>query len=78
MKVGDRELDRSSGRREPIYAFRRDEKLQRLRPSFTYCLYDFWHKRRDAEATLPLREVAHGHGGPDKFSSCQRRTFAPE
>jgi len=64
IKVGDRELDRSSGRREPIYAFRRDEKPDITPELFIYCLHDFWQERHEAEATLPLREVAHGHGSP--------------
>ena len=29
-----------------------------------YCLNDFWEKRHANEATLPLRELAHGHGSP--------------
>lgn len=64
IKVGDRELDRSAGRREPIYAFRRDEKPDITAEIFTYCLQDFWQERHAAEGTLPLREVAHGHGSP--------------
>ena len=64
IKVGDRELDRSAGRREPIYAFRRDEKPDITAELFSYCLQDFWQKRHAAEGTLPLREVAHGHGSP--------------
>ena len=64
IKVGDRELDRASGRRESICAFRRDEKPDVTLALFVYCLYDFWQKRHKTEATLPLREVAHGHGSP--------------
>ncbi|MCL5742319.1 MAG: DUF4007 family protein, partial [Acidobacteria bacterium] len=64
IKVGDRELDRSAGRREPIYAFRRDEKPDITQELFRYCLQDFWQNRHGVEATLPLREVAHGHGSP--------------
>jgi hypothetical protein len=64
IKVGERELDRASGRRESIYAFRRDEKPDVTLALFVYCLYDFWQKRHKTEATLPLREVAYGHGSP--------------
>jgi hypothetical protein len=64
MKVGDREIDRSSGKREPIYVFRREEKPDVTPELFVYCLNDFWQNRHAREATLPLREVAHGHGSP--------------
>ncbi len=64
IKVGDREIDQASGRREPIYAFRRDEKPEITLALFVYCLYDFWQTRHQTEATLPLREVAYGHGSP--------------
>jgi hypothetical protein len=67
LKVGDRELDRSSGKREPIYSFRRDEKPEITPELFIYCLHDFWMKRRKAESTLPFREVAHGHGSPGQI-----------
>jgi hypothetical protein len=64
IKVGDRELDRAAGRREPIYAFRRDEKPDITAELFMYCLQNFWQERHAAEATLPLREVIYGHGSP--------------
>ncbi len=64
VKVGERELDPSSGRREAIYAFRREEKPDITLALFVYCLSDFWHTRHPAEATLPFREVAYGHGSP--------------
>ena len=64
IKVGEREVDQVSGRREPIYAFRRDAKPDITLALFVYCLYDFWQTRHQAEATLLLREVAYGHGSP--------------
>jgi Protein of unknown function (DUF4007) len=63
VKVGERDLDHS-GRREAIYAFRRDEKPDITLALFVYCLHDFWQLRHRAEATLPFREVAYGHGSP--------------
>jgi len=64
VKVGEREIDRSLGKREPIYVFRREEKPDITAELFVYCLNEFWQKRHVNEATLPLREVAHGHGSP--------------
>lgn len=79
VKVGDRDLDHPSGRRESIYIFRKDEKPDVTLALFVYCLYDFWHKRHQTEATLPLREVAYGHGSPGqvlKLSEEEVRTRA--
>ena len=67
IKVGERELEQSSGKREPIYGFRRDEKPDITPELFVYCLNEFWQKRHKEEATLPLREVAHGHGSPGQI-----------
>jgi len=64
VKVGERELDRFDGKREPIYAFRRDEKPEITPELFTYCLYDFWNRRHKTESTLPFHEVANGHASP--------------
>ena len=67
VKIGDRELDRAAGKREAIYAFRREEKPEITPEVFVYCLHDFWNKRHKAESTLPLAEVAHGHGSPGQI-----------
>jgi Protein of unknown function (DUF4007) len=67
VKVGDREVDSSSGKREAIYAFRRDEKPDITPELFAYCLDDFWEQRHTSERTLPFREVAHGHGSPGQI-----------
>ena len=67
VKVGDRELETSSGRREPIYSFRREEKPEITPELFVYCLNDFWRKRHATNATLTLKEVAHGHGSPGQI-----------
>lgn len=63
-KVGERELDGPSGKRELIFAFRRDEKPEITSELFVYCLYDFWRKYHPVESTMTLKEVAHGHGSP--------------
>jgi hypothetical protein len=67
VRVGDREIDRSEGRREVIYDFRREEKPDITPELFAYCLNDFWEKRHLAEATLAFREIAHGHGSPGQI-----------
>lgn len=67
VKIGDRELEKSSGRREPIYAFRREEKPDITPELFVYCLNDFWQKRHATNGTLTLKEVAHGHGSPGQI-----------
>ena len=67
VKVGQRELDKVSGKSEPLYAFRRQEKPDITPELFTYCLNDFWTKRHPSEATLPFQVVAHGHGSPGQI-----------
>ncbi len=66
-KIGDRGNDNSSGKREPIYSFRRDEKPEISPELFAYCLNDFWQKHHKGEDTIPFREVAHGHGSPGQI-----------
>jgi hypothetical protein len=66
MKIGDRESD-GSGRREPIYVFRREAKPEITPELFIYCLDDFWHKRKAHERTLTFRDVSVGHGGPGQI-----------
>lgn len=67
VKVGDRDLETSSGKREPIYSFRREEKPDITPELFIFCLNDFWQKRHRTNATLTLKEVAHGHGSPGQI-----------
>jgi hypothetical protein len=63
VKVGERGV----GKREVIYAFRREEKPEISLELFCYSLDDFWRRRHEHESTLPLREVAHGHGSPGQI-----------
>jgi len=67
LRVGERTVDRSAGRNEPVYAFRREEKPDITPELFVYCLNDFWNKRHPNESTLSFREVAHGHGSPGQI-----------
>ena len=62
-KIGDR-ATADSGRREPIYAFRVDEKPEISPELFTYCLADYWQKRHASETTLSFRDVAVGVSSP--------------
>lgn len=67
IRVGERQLDPSSGKRETVYSFRREEKPDITPELFVYCLNAFWQKHHAVEATLALREVAHGHGSPGQI-----------
>ena len=67
LRIGERELDRQSGKHETIYAFNREEKPDISPELFVYCLNDFWQKRHGVESTLTLREIAHGHGSPGQI-----------
>lgn len=64
--VGERRVD-GSGRREAIYAFRREEKPEITPELFAYCLNEFWRRRHATEKTLTFREVAFGHGSPGQI-----------
>ncbi len=63
QKVGDKRLD-NTGRREPIYAFRRESKDEITPELFAYCIDDFWKNRRKAEQTLSFRDISVAHGSP--------------
>jgi hypothetical protein len=56
-RVGERRVGKS-GRAEPVYAFRRETKPDITPELFTFCLFDYWSKRRAAEATLTFRDVS--------------------
>lgn len=66
VKVGERD-EQSIGRREAIYAFRREEKPEITPELFLYCLTSFWRERHQMEETISFREVAHGHGSPGQI-----------
>lgn len=63
QKIGERRVD-NAGRREPIYAFRREAKEDITPELFAYCVDDFWRKRRGAEQTLTFRDLSVAHGSP--------------
>ena len=61
QNVGERRVD-SSGKRQPVYVFRRESKPEITAPLFEYCLDDYWHRRHASEATLTYRDVAIATG----------------
>ena len=62
QSVGERRVD-GSGRREPVYAFRREAKPEITTALFEYCLDDYWQRCHPGEATLTYRDVAIAPGG---------------
>lgn len=66
QRIGDRD-SRTKGRREPIFAFRREAKNDISPELFAFCLDDFWQQRRQKELTLTFRDVAIAHGSPGQI-----------
>lgn len=65
VKAGEREAE--GGRRETVYAFRREEKPDITPELFIYCIADFWKERYSSEDTLPFKSIATGHGSPGQI-----------
>ena len=63
VKIGER-APPGNTRREPVYAFRRDEKPSISPELFAYCVEDFWQKVSPNEQTLPVRALVNGIGSP--------------
>src|SRR5262249_61261051 len=63
LKIGDRAAAGHT-RREPVYAFRRDEKPSISPELFAYCLHDFWQKMFPNEQTMSVSTVANGIRSP--------------
>ncbi len=61
--VGERRID-GTGKREPIYAFRIEDKPDITSELFAFALEDYWRKRRGTERSLSFKDVAFGHGSP--------------
>lgn len=66
QKVGERKSN-EGGKRETIYAFRREEKSNITSELFLYCLNDFWNKYRATERTLTFRDISVTHGSPGQI-----------
>lgn len=63
--VGERDL--GGRKREPTYAFRREDKASITPEIFFWALNDFWNKFHPNEKTLPVRSLATGHGSPGQI-----------
>lgn len=66
QKVGERTLDKT-GKREIVYAFRRESKPEISTELFLYCLHDFWQKHHPNERSLTFRHVAVVPGSPGQI-----------
>jgi hypothetical protein len=53
-----------SGRLEPKYVFRREEKTEISHALFAYCLDEFWRSRFSKEQSVSLHSIVSGHGSP--------------
>lgn len=65
QKVGEHKTD-GSGKRENVYAFRREEKDEITPELFIYCLAEFWERRAN-DKTMAFREISVGHGSPGQI-----------
>ena len=65
-KTGERATG-TAGHREPVYAFRYDDKPEITPELFVYCLLDFLRRRHPDEQTVSLREIAHAPGSPGQL-----------
>ena len=61
-KTGDRHTD--SGKREAMYAFRREEKPEISPELFAWCVCDFFDQNHKNESTVSFREISVGRGSP--------------
>lgn len=67
QKSGSRESIGDSGKLEPVYKFRREEKPEISEELFLYCLYDFITRKYPHESTVAFREIAHGNNSPGQI-----------
>ena len=62
--VGERTV---AGKREPVYAFRREPRPEIPAALFAVCLADYWAQHRAEERTLTFRDVATAPGSPGQI-----------
>jgi hypothetical protein len=63
IKIGERTVGGQT-RREPVYAFRREEKPSISSELFAYCLNDFWLKMFPNEQTMSVSTITNGIRSP--------------
>ena len=63
IKIGERAATGQT-RREPVYAFRLEDKLSISSELFAYCLNDFWKKMFPNEQTMSVSTVVNGIRSP--------------
>jgi hypothetical protein len=61
-RIGERKAGDGSGRVEPVYAFRREQKPDITPELFTFCLFDYWNKRKRGEASVSFRDISVANG----------------
>lgn len=66
VKAGERVID-NTGKREPIYAFRWEEKPEITPELFDYCLADYWQMHFPNEQEISFRDVAFSPGSPGQI-----------
>jgi hypothetical protein len=63
IKIGERATS-GPARREPVYAFRREDKPSISPELFAYCLNDFWQRMFPNEQTMSVSTVVNGIRSP--------------
>lgn len=64
IRVGERATETAGSRREPIFAFRREEKPEISPQLFAYCCADFAVRKHPTDTTVSFRELAIGSCSP--------------
>jgi len=64
VPTGSAQISEKTGRAEPKYAFRRDEKNEISNELFAFCLSEFWNNHHSDEQSIPIHLISNGHGSP--------------
>lgn len=71
--VGERTVADGGVRREPVFAFRREEKPEISLQLFAYCAADFALRKHPEDTTVSFRELAIGNGSPGQVFKLPER-----